>query len=245
MQKILSNNGIKLENNKISIPSTIKHIKFDVGLSYGAPQSQRWLSTEPDLLVFGFEPNPESIECIVSPNNKKRDVSHADVLDISYIQSKHMYIIPIALGNIESTVPFYITDGDVGCSSLFKPTDTFQQLRPIKSIVNVPVFKLSQFMELLPWNQVPFVDYIKIDAQGADLDIVKGGEHWISEKVVYITLEAESNVYSGCEGNTLSNINTYMNSIGFIFIHHPNTSDPTFVNSKYLEESKSISIIQL
>jgi FkbM family methyltransferase len=245
MQEVLSKAGVEIKNGKIEIPNIIKHIKLDIGLSYSAPQSQHWLANESNLLVFGFEPNPESIDCILSPLNKKKDITHADVIDTKYIQSKKLQIIPIALGNTETVLPFYITDVDPGCSSLFKPTDTFQQIRPIKSVIHVPVFKLSQFMELLPWNQIPFIDYIKIDAQGADLDIVKGGEQWISERVVYITLEAESNTYSGCQANTVSNINTYMNSIGFIFIRHPNTSDPTFVNSKFLEESKSITISQL
>jgi len=45
---------------KFDIPDKCIHVKLDIGLSYNAPQSQSWLSKEPNLMVFGFEPNPES-----------------------------------------------------------------------------------------------------------------------------------------------------------------------------------------
>jgi hypothetical protein len=35
-----------------------------------------------------------------------------------------------------------------------------------------------------------------------------------------------------------------MNSIGFIEIRHPNTGDPTFMNTRFIEEAKHIYIYQ-
>ena len=43
-----------------------KRVKIDVGLSYSAPHSQDWLSKDDDLIVIGFEPNPDCIDSILS-----------------------------------------------------------------------------------------------------------------------------------------------------------------------------------
>jgi FkbM family methyltransferase len=63
----------------------------------------------------------------------------------------------------------------------------------IKEVIQVPVYPLSEFFELLP-ETVSYVDFIKIDAQGADLDILKGAGDWLSKKVdfsqVYMALTA-------------------------------------------------------
>lgn len=239
LKNILEENGITFENNKIKIASNFKHIKLDIGLSYNAPQTQEWLKNESDLIVFGFEPNPDSVKSIKSLSNSKKQDYHNDVLENKYINTS-AFIIPIALGtNTSDYVKFYVTGDDQGCSSLFKPI-----YHPIKECIDVPVFKLSDFFELLP--PVNYIEYIKIDAQGSDLNIIKSGGSYISEKVVFVTLEpADGTEYSGAEYNIISEITTYMNSIGFIKINHPNTSDPTYVNSKFIEESKTIYIRQL
>jgi len=240
LENILIDIGVLFKYNKISIPSHIKHIKIDIGLSYHAPQSQRWLESEEDLFVFGFEPNPRSVKAILSPDNKLRDPGHGVILDTKYI-NKNIYIIPVALGNVKNTeLNFYITEFDEGCSSIYEPKTFFSKTN---EIIKVPVFTLADFFVLVPDN-IKYIEYIKIDAQGSDLNIIKGGGNYISEKVVYVTLEPESHVYNGCNHNTHENIKIYMESIGFKEIQHPNTTDPTFVNLKYIRESYDINISQ-
>ena len=56
------------QDGKIEIPTHIKHIKLDIGLSYFAPMSQYWLTHEDDVLVFGFEPNPAAVSSILRSN---------------------------------------------------------------------------------------------------------------------------------------------------------------------------------
>jgi FkbM family methyltransferase len=240
LKNILENNGVLFENNKIKIPSNFKHIKLDIGLSYSAPQTQEWLQNQTDLIVFGFEPNPESVKSIKSPTNSKKDPRHGEILDHNYI-NKSAFIIPVALGtNQEDSVKFYITANDEGCSSLYKPVG-----HPIKECIDVPVFKLSDFFDLLSFDNIEYIEYIKIDAQGSDLDIIKSGGEYISEKVVFVTLEPDGDQYSGAGHNTTENITEYMNSIGFQKIKHPNTSDPTYLNYKFVSEAQNIYIRQL
>ena len=236
--KFLEN--VPIIDNKIVIPSNIKHIKIDIGLSYNAPNSQRWLEREEDLLIFAFEPNPRSVKAILSSDNKKQHPGHGDVLNINYI-NKNIYIIPVALGNIQNTeLNFYITEGDEGCSSIYEPK---VHIFKTKEIIKVPIFTLADFFMLLPDN-IKYIEYIKIDAQGSDLNIIKSGGDYISEKVVYVTLEPEYNQYHNTSDNTFENMKIYMESIGFKHIQHPDTSDPTFVNLKFIIESYNINISQ-
>jgi len=223
-------------DGKIAIPPHIRHVKLDIGLSYCAPMSQQWLLQEDDLIVFGFEPNPACVRSILEELTKFSG-SWPLVLEKKFIGTR-FFLIPCALGiSVQKTVPFYVTANDCGCSSLFKPK-TF----PVKQVIEVPLFPLSDFFELFPFDTHPVVDYIKIDAQGADLDIVKSAGHYLAEHVIYITIEAEDNQYEGTVNN-LAAIDTYMKSIGFLSFRSTCTMDPTYINSTYIEYAKQHKIM--
>jgi FkbM family methyltransferase len=247
LKSICEASGIEFDDeNKIKIKNKIKHIKLDIGLSYGAPQSQSWLTRESDLIVFGFEPNPDSVSAIKSPENKKRDACHGDVLEYKYLNDT-FYVIPIALSDsTDRLLPFYVTSGDAGCSSLMKPKlSALPSNIGLESVIQVPIFRLSDFFDLFPFDKFPIIEYIKIDAQGSDLAIIKSGGGYIRDHVVYVTLEPESNQYEGSEQNTTHEISNYMISIGFERIQHTNTIDPTFVNTKFKSIASSIFISQI
>ena len=213
-------------DGKIEIPSHIKHIKLDIGLSYNAPMSQQWLSRENDLLVFGFEPNPTSVASILQ-GARKKDFSHGDPLEKRFIGT-NFFLIPCALGLSNDTmIKFFVTSKDCGCSSIYQPKD-FE----IERIINVPIFSLSSFFDLFPFDSHPIIDYIKIDAQGADLDIVKSAGHYLEERVIYITIEAENSQYENTV-NSSQDIDNYMRSIGFIRHITSYTSDPTYFNPRF------------
>lgn len=241
--QICKDSGIQFDhNNKIVIPSWVKHIKLDIGLSYGAPHSQVWISKEPDTLVFGFEPNPTSVIRIRSPLNHKNHPAHGEVLEHKYVDT-NFFIIPVALSDTPAeSLPFYVTHIDEGCSSLLKPIES---LIPVKNTISVPVFTLQEFFQLLPLDTIPYIEYIKIDVQGMDLNVIKGASSFLTDKVVFVTAECESQQYENSETNTTENLYKYMTSIGFTQVAHPNCSDPTFVNLKYTSISDNIYISQL
>lgn len=219
-------------DGKIYIPENIQHVKLDIGLSYNAPMSQHWLSQEADLLVFGFEPNPSSVE-MIKKGGPKLVPGHGDPLDPNHI-GKNFHLIPCALGQSDkTTTQLYITTIDCGCSSIYQPI-----YLEVGEVVDVPLFSLADFFDLFPFDTHPVIEYIKIDAQGADLDIVKGGEGYIQERVVFITIEAENEHYKDTQ-NSEHEIEEYMHSIGFIrYITHK-TSDPTYLNLRFFDYVKT------
>jgi FkbM family methyltransferase len=231
---------------QLSLPSHVNHLKIDIGLSYSAPQSQIWLSHEPNLFVIGFEPNPECIESISNNCIVKKNEGHGTPLTEE--NKKRFYLIPVALGNVKNNSPtfvdFYQMTNDCGTSSIYKPIDN--SLGPIKNKIKVPIYSLSDFFVNFPWgtNNIHYIDYIKIDAQGSDLEILKSAGHYLRERVIYITAEAEYNQYANCSQNNIHDIQLYMESIGFERVNHPNTQDPTFLNRIYKHIKNDIFIYQ-
>lgn len=241
MQDILEKSNITVYNNKIIIPEEIQHVKLDVGLSYGANMSQDWLTHENDLLVFGFEPNPESVRLLRSANNPKQHPAHPDVIEQRFID-KQFFIVPVALGaEKEDDKDFYITTLDEGCSSFYKPSGV---LFNVSKVIKVPVFPLKDFLDYFPWDQIPYIEYLKIDAQGSDLDIIRGLGSYI-EKIVFITTEATvGNLYLDVKDNDVSKVDSFMLDRGFFRILHPKTKDATYLNFRFRDIASKIYIFQ-
>ncbi len=227
--RLLLNNAVPMtESGKIRIPDHLKHVKLDIGLSYAAHYSQYWLSHEEDLVVFGFEPNPAAISSVLDG-----PIRYSNGLQTKYV-GKSFFLIPCALGLSEDTkIKFYVTKKDEGCSSIYYPN-----YLEVARIIEVPIFRLSDFFDLFPFDTHPIIDYIKIDAQGADLDIVKSTGNYLKERVVYITIEAGNYHYKDAV-NTEDDIDNYMKSQGFIRHRSSDTLDPTYFNPLYADYVKN------
>ena len=104
--------------------------------------------------------------------------------------------------------------------------------------------QLSDFLDLLPFDKdLNIIDYIKIDVQGLDINVLKSAKNYLRDHVVYVTAEPEDTQYYGADNNSTSLIVEYMLSIGFMYINHPKTKDPTFLNKKF-ESKKDLYIWQ-
>ena len=223
-----------------NIPVNCAHVKLDIGLSYNAPQSQSWLSKEPNLMVFGFEPNPNAFVVKKFNGINLNNINKYD---------NRLFINKVALGNVEKLeeMIFYSTTKDCGTSSLYKPIDNMskdgQGFGPFNKI-KVPVLSLKMFFDEFPWDRFEYIDYIKIDAQGSDLNILKGAGNYLREKVVFVTAEPDGYQYYDAGKCNTENITKYMLSQNFIRINHPNTNDPTYVNKKFMDLAKTIYIEQ-
>ena len=69
------------------------------------------------------------------------------------------FLIPCALGlSHNATVRFFVTKDDCGCSSIYLPKNI-----TINHIIDVPIFSLSDFFDIFPFDSHPVIDYIKIE----------------------------------------------------------------------------------
>ena len=99
---------------------------------------------------------------------------------------------PVALGEREETRTFYETNHPA-CSSLYKPneylTRNYNNLEVASQKSEVPI-KTVSLDSFVSSNLEGDIDFIKIDIQGAELDVFKGGINTLRD-VVAIVSEAE------------------------------------------------------
>lgn len=210
-----------LKDNKIHIPENINNVKFDIGLSHTAVNSILWLNNPHlnDRFVFGFEPNSFLDPYRSVPQHKDR-----------------FKLINCGLSNVECAQEqkMFINGEDPGQSSFYKPN----WFVPITE-VEFPVISFKTFLDFFPWDRFPFIEQVKTDTQGCDLDILKSMGDYIT-KVVY--LEVESQTYDGEYEDTSSKKETqsYLEKMGFILTEETNEIDQTYVNSRYISVSKQL-----
>ena len=192
------------DGNQIVLPDWVKRVKIDVGLSYSASNSIHWIREDPHLMVFGFEPLLESCDILRNWISKQEDRDK--------LQSQ-LIILPAALGQQSGRAQLHITADDTASSSLLAPREMEE-----RESITVPVFPLRDLMVSLPWGRIQRVDYLKLDCQGLDLQILQStGEAWL-EKIAIITAEAEDDQYLD-SANGLFDLVNYMKSNGFIHLN--------------------------
>lgn len=171
-------------NGKINIPEFATKVKLDIGTSLSAPNSEVWLQRENNLCVFGFEPNIHNVKILYEGQNYWPYHIKFERIGTSF------FCLNYALSNIISEKEkFYCTDGgNSGTSSLFQPR-TFE----VVDVIDVPVITLEHFFDFFPWEKIPYIDQVKIDAQSSDFNIIKGMGKYLTERIVYLDVETHTN----------------------------------------------------
>ena len=216
---------------KIEIPAHIKTIRFDIGLSYCAPNSAYWLNeNNKDLYVIAVEPNASCVEGI------QKSGIYCNPHNIQPFKSDNFYLMHCALDNVQEAEmkPFYNMSGDVGTSSLLKPTNSLHYT--VDSVTDVLTVSLKSILDQIPWDRFEYIELVKIDTQGKDLDILKSAESYL-ERIAFITCEV--NTFDHYENNPKPfEFHEYLSKAGFIKVQENSrvnneAVDITFVNQKY------------
>jgi FkbM family methyltransferase len=216
------------DNGKLAIPAEIRQIRLDIGLSYSAPVSAKWLDKFPnDRMIYGFEPNLGSFTRIL---NDDRSVK-SNFMDRSQFM-KHFFMFNAALDEKSGYLPFYWTKGDPGTSSLNQPTGENPEILT-KMAVRVPVITLTDFLAFIPWDRFPYIEFVKIDAQGADFRVLKGISDEYLDKIVFLALEKFATGYSSTHNE--NDLRNYLISKGWQVIDGSaeNGSSIIFANTRH------------
>lgn len=134
---------------------------FDVGANSGT-DSLKVASSRSDAIVYAFEPTPKLIEDLKSRSAGLNN----------YI------IVPKAISNYNGETTFYISgNADWGCSSICEFNNNLSKTWPgrtdfkVTDQVKVDVIKLADFIKE---NNIKSIDYLHVDAQGQDLEVLMG-----------------------------------------------------------------------
>jgi FkbM family methyltransferase len=150
-------------------------------LDIGARGGMQWPWTqieEEDLVTILVEPDPAEAKSLQdSFQNSKRKVS----------------VLPIALWSDKSQLELNLTKSP-GASSVFPPNIEFLEQFP--DLERFQIDKKFQFQadtidSLVGSGDIKRIDFAKIDVQGAELEILKGGEAHFSSNLVGLEVEIE------------------------------------------------------
>lgn len=96
---------------------------------------------------------------------------------------------PVALGRTEEERPFYMTKHPM-CASLYRPNEKMiarynnMEFSVLKEVGTIKTVSMDHFTEK---NDIGPVDFIKIDIQGAELDVFRGGASTLKDVVAIVT----------------------------------------------------------
>jgi FkbM family methyltransferase len=140
-------------------------VMLDVGARGGI--NVEWRVFEDQMRVYCFEPDPE--EC--------SRLAAAAPPQLTYI--------PRALGRRAGSATLYLTDPALSSSLYRTRMDYFGRLlnRDNGLIVGESAIEVHSLDEVLAEYGVRSVDFIKLDAEGAELDILEGGPKCLAEAV--------------------------------------------------------------
>jgi FkbM family methyltransferase len=145
----------------------------DIGARWGLEEP--WKSYRDCVDIISFEPDKEEYEEL-SKKKKNRD-----------------FVFPYALYKEEKQINLNLTKSR-GCSSIYEPKQSFLGNFPdvkrfnVEKIVEV---KASTLDNLYMKKELQNLDFIKLDTQGAELDILSGGVGVINENILGLQVEVE------------------------------------------------------
>lgn len=129
-----------------------------------------------DAHYIGFEPDAE--EC-------KRLMARA--------QAGYSYY-PVAIGKQSGSANLLVTKNP-GCSSLYTPNraffEPFQECGPFFDVVSTQQVQLVALDDYLSQNGIMDVDFLELDTQGAELDVLYGAQNFLKNSLVGVKVEVE------------------------------------------------------
>lgn len=131
-------------------------IFFDIGANQGFYTILASKLVGPEGKVFAFEPAPTEFRKLK--------------LNILINRLKNVVVEPLALGSREGSSDFYLVLNGKGSFSSLRPPAKDVNART--KLIKVPLTTLDTYIYS---NNISRVEFIKIDAEGGELDVLKGG----------------------------------------------------------------------
>ena len=138
---------------------------------------------EPFHILLDFFPNSKIYAFDVDKNECEK---------LNKAAKTGLKFYPFALGKKNEIRKFYITNKPE-CSSLYRPNEKLLKLYNnfngafLKDIIDIQTITLDEFCEK---EKIKYLDFIKIDVQGAELDVLRGAKKSL-ENILSIVTEVE------------------------------------------------------
>jgi len=154
------------------VPLEEGDIVFDVGANIGAFSL---LAAQKASKVFSFEPEPKNFEMF------KRNIE----------LNGFSNIIPLmkAISYSNSFIDFYLYPQDIftGCHSLFKPQGGYSKRIQVETVT---------LKSILEQYKLPRIDFLKLDCEGAEYDILRSLDKKTASRIGKIVMETHKHRYT-------------------------------------------------
>jgi len=162
--------------------------------------SNRLMRALPQMKFIGFEPDPEE---------------HAR---LSARQGQGFSYLPVAVGGRDERRTFYVTRNPA-CSSLFRPNQVFygrfKDSSPAVEVVRETTVDIVSLDSFLPKSGVNRIDFLDLDTQGSELEILEGATAFLDADIVGVRCEVEfSPLYQ--EQPLFGDVDAYLRKFGFM-----------------------------
>ncbi|MDX1976716.1 MAG: FkbM family methyltransferase [Pseudanabaenaceae cyanobacterium bins.68] len=143
--------------------------------------SQGWHYFIPNLSIYGFDADADAC-----------DEANADI-EARQINWKEQHI-PIALGRANEERILYVTKHPM-CSSLYAPNEPYlARMAGLPELVNLDFsfgIETTTLDDFCKHEGIQQIDFLQIDVQGADLDVLEGAREIINAGTLAVQIEVE------------------------------------------------------
>ncbi|HYW17853.1 MAG TPA: FkbM family methyltransferase [Nodularia sp. (in: cyanobacteria)] len=163
-----------------------------------------WNIFAPNLTIYGFDADADACEA-AEADLEERGINWTE---------KH---IPLALGKSIGEATLYVTKHPM-CSSLYEPNEPFlarfanlAEVSNLDFTVEIETTTLDAFCQGEGINNI---DFLQIDVQGADLQVLQGASEMLNRGVLGVQIEVEfSPLY--LNQPLFADVDIYLRNLGF------------------------------
>jgi len=190
---------METEDRFVTIENILQILKdplvvVDIGCRGGF--QEHWKRLGSVVQLIGMDADEQEVNSLISENKQEQ-------------------FIPQVLGARKGYGNLYITQ-DPACSSLYPPDDKLIRNRPTLGVTKLVSTKKVEISTLDDWAQrkkIPGIDFMKLDVQEAELDVLQGAEKAL-QSVRMLEVEVEFNqIYHGAP--LFGDIDRFLRQQGF------------------------------
>lgn len=140
-----------------------------------------WDIFAPNLTIYGFDADPDAC------NEANTDIEARQV----NWKEKH---IPLILSNSVAEVPLYVTNY-LECTSLYPPNEPylsrFAEISELMTLDFPILVETTTLDSVCQTEGINEIDFLQIDVQGADLNVLEGASWILSRSILAVQTEVE------------------------------------------------------
>ena len=144
-------------------------------------EGRAWTILEPNLTILGFDADEDACD---------KDNARVAQQNLTWTER----YIPLALSDKVEEKTLYVTNA-VHCSSLYPPNEALLSRFvgmdtgiKLDFTIDLPTTTLEQFCED---ENIQEIDFLQVDVQGADFDVLKGAGNLLEKTVLGLQIEVE------------------------------------------------------